>query len=59
MLSVSNVRLDLARAAWTRPRSTVCIATFNVIYDAIERVRQLLEGMLAPIVEEHVLGHAV
>ena len=36
----------------------VQIRQYSVIYDAIDAVTTLLEGMLTPIVEEVVLGHA-
>jgi translation initiation factor IF-2 len=36
----------------------VAIKQYSVIYDAIDEVTALLEGMLTPIIEEHVLGHA-
>ena len=36
----------------------VPIKQYSVIYDAIDDVTVLLEGMLTPIVEEVVLGHA-
>lgn len=34
------------------------IMTFNIIYDAIDSVRALLEGLLSPVERENVLGHA-
>ena len=36
----------------------VSIRQFSVIYDAIDEVTAMLEGMLEPIIEEVVLGHA-
>jgi translation initiation factor IF-2 len=36
----------------------VQIRQYSVIYDAIDDVTSMLEGMLTPIVEEVVLGHA-
>ena len=36
----------------------VPIKQYSVIYDAIDEVTNLLEGMLTPIIEEHILGHA-
>jgi translation initiation factor IF-2 len=36
----------------------VPIKNYSVIYDAIDEVTSLLEGMLTPIIEEHILGHA-
>jgi translation initiation factor IF-2 len=34
------------------------IKQYSVIYEAIDDVTLLLEGMLTPIIEENVLGHA-
>lgn len=34
------------------------IMTFNIIYDAIDSIRALLEGLLSPVERENVLGHA-
>ena len=36
----------------------VQIRSYSVIYDAIDDVTSVLEGMLTPIIEEVVLGHA-
>ncbi len=36
----------------------VSIRQYSVIYDAIDDVTLLLEGMLTPIIEENILGHA-
>ncbi|MBA2661384.1 MAG: translation initiation factor IF-2 [Bradymonadaceae bacterium] len=52
-----NVRPD-NRAADTAEKFNVQILTHNIIYDAIEQVRSILEGLLSPIIEERILGHA-
>ena len=52
-----NVRPD-SRAAEVADKYGVQILTHNIIYDAIEQVRAILEGLLSPIVEEDVIGHA-
>lgn len=52
-----NTRAD-SRANDQAEKYGVRIMTFNVIYDAIEEIRKILESMLSPIIEEHLLGHA-
>ncbi|RAL25345.1 translation initiation factor IF-2 [Lujinxingia litoralis] len=52
-----NVRPD-NRAAEVADKYGVQILTHSIIYDAIEQVRNILEGLLSPIVQEKVLGHA-
>ena len=52
-----NVRPDL-RAAEVADEYGVQILTYNIIYDAIEQIHQIMEGLLDPIVEEEVVGHA-
>lgn len=52
-----NVRPD-PRANEMAEKYGVKILTFSIIYDAIDRIRQMLEGMLAPIIEESSLGRA-
>lgn len=52
-----NVRPD-PRAADVAEKYGVQILTHSIIYDAIEQVRSVLEGLLSPIVEEVVIGHA-
>jgi len=37
-------------------REQIDVRTYSVIYDAIEEVKSAMEGMLAPIFEEKVLG---
>ena len=31
---------------------------FYVVYEILDRIKELLEGLLDPILEERVLGHA-
>ena len=52
-----NVRPD-NRAAEVAEKYGVQILTHSIIYDAIEQVRGILEGLLSPVVQEKVLGHA-
>lgn len=52
-----NVRPD-GRASDMAEKYGVQVLTHSIIYDAIERIRALLEGMLAPIVEENIIGRA-
>jgi translation initiation factor IF-2 len=52
-----NVRPD-ATAKETADREGVDIRLYRVIYNAIEDVEAAMKGMLDPIFEEKVLGHA-
>ncbi|MFQ5703898.1 MAG: translation initiation factor IF-2 [Gemmatimonadales bacterium] len=52
-----HVRPD-ANARAAAERETVDIRTYRVIYEAVEDVKQALEGMLAPEEREEVLGEA-
>lgn len=52
-----NVRPD-ARAAEVAEKYGVQVVTHSIIYDAIEQLRSILEGLLSPIIEEDVVGHA-
>ncbi len=52
-----NVRPD-SRAAEVADEYGVQIMTHTIIYDAISQVHNILEGLLDPIVEEEVIGHA-
>ncbi len=52
-----NVRPD-ASARETADREGVDVRLYNVIYDAIEDVEKAMKGMLDPIFEEKVIGHA-
>ena len=53
-----NVRLDVAAKA-TADREKVDVRLYRVIYQAIEDVEAAMKGMLDPVFEERVLGHAV
>ena len=52
-----NVRPDAA-AKETAEREKVDVRLYRVIYNAIEDVEAAMKGMLDPIFEEQVLGHA-
>ncbi len=52
-----NVRPD-PRASEMAEKYGVQVLTHSIIYDAIEQIRGLLEGMLSPITEEEVIGRA-
>ncbi len=52
-----NVRLD-ATAKATAEREGVDVRLYKVIYQAIEDIEAAMKGMLDPIFEEKVIGHA-
>ena len=52
-----NVRLD-ATAKATAEREGVDVRLYKVIYQAIEDVEAAMKGMLDPVYEEKVIGHA-
>ena len=52
-----NVRPDVQAKA-TAERDKVEVKLYRVIYDAIEDVERAMKGMLDPIYEEKVIGHA-
>ncbi|MFB6355213.1 MAG: translation initiation factor IF-2 [bacterium] len=52
-----NVRPG-SRARKAANEKGIEIKTYSVIYEAIQDIREALEGMLEPEVEEQVLGHA-
>ena len=52
-----NVRPD-ASAKGTAERENVDIRLYRVIYDAIADVEAAMKGMLDPVFEEKVIGHA-
>ena len=52
-----NVRLD-ATAKATAEQEGVDVRLYRVIYQAIEDVEAAMKGMLDPIFEEKVIGHA-
>ncbi len=39
-------------------KSSIRCETFKIIYEILDRIKELLEGLLDPILEERVLGHA-
>ena len=53
-----NVKID-ATAKATADREKVDIRMYDVIYKAIEDVEAAMKGMLDPVFEERILGHAV
>jgi translation initiation factor IF-2 len=52
-----NMRPD-ARAQDVAEQYGIQIYTFSIIYEAIDQIKALLEGLLSPIKQERVLGHA-
>jgi translation initiation factor IF-2 len=52
-----NMRPDV-RAQDVAEQYGVQIFTFSIIYEAIDQLKSLLEGLLSPIKQEKVLGHA-
>ena len=52
-----NVRTD-ATAKATAEREGVDVRLYKVIYQAIEDIQAAMKGMLDPIYEEKVIGHA-
>ncbi|MCQ2520095.1 MAG: translation initiation factor IF-2 [Lachnospiraceae bacterium] len=52
-----NVRTDAVAKA-TAEREGVEIKLYKVIYQAIEDVQAAMKGMLAPVYEEKIIGHA-
>ncbi len=47
-----------AKARQLAEEKGVVIKTYRIIYEVIDEVRQLMEGLLAPIVEEEFIGRA-
>lgn len=52
-----NVRPD-AKAASDSSSMGILIETHSVVYEVVERVRQIMEGLLDPVIEEETLGRA-
>ena len=52
-----NVRIDSGAKA-TAERENVDVRLYRVIYDAINDVEAAMKGMLDPVFEEKVIGHA-
>ena len=52
-----NVRPDSKAAADAEERGIV-VETYPVVYELVDRIKQAMEGLLDPLVEEEMLGHA-
>jgi len=39
-------------------KSSVRYETYEIIYEILDRIKELLEGLLDPILEERIIGHA-
>ena len=55
-LDLTFVRIQTAKV--TADRENVDVRLYKVIYNAIEDVEAAMKGMLDPVYEEKVLGHA-
>ncbi|MFQ5787478.1 MAG: translation initiation factor IF-2, partial [Thermodesulfobacteriota bacterium] len=52
-----NVRPD-AKALSTAEREGVSLELHTIIYDAVDRIKKAMEGLLEPIIKEKVVAHA-
>jgi len=52
-----NVRPD-PKSLMLSERQSVIIELHSIIYDAIDRIKSAMEGLLEPIKKENILGHA-
>lgn len=52
-----NVRPD-AKAASDSSSMGILIETHSVVYEIVERIKQIMEGLLDPVIEEETLGRA-
>ncbi len=52
-----NVRPD-SKAASDASERGVLVETYSVVYEIMERIKQIMEGLLDPLVEEKTVGHA-
>lgn len=52
-----NVRPD-SKAAADADKREVAVETYSIVYEIVERVKQMMEGMLDPVIEEETIGHA-
>ena len=52
-----NVRPD-SKAASDASERGVLIETYSIVYEIMERIKQIMEGLLDPLVEEETVGHA-
>ena len=53
-----NVRPDAIRQSLLQSSEKVDLRLYRVIYNAIEDIEAAMKGMLDPIFEEKVIGHA-
>ncbi len=52
-----NVRPD-PKAASEASRRGILIETHSIVYEILERIKQIMEGLLDPLVEEETVGNA-
>ncbi|HXG30586.1 MAG TPA: translation initiation factor IF-2 [Thermodesulfobacteriota bacterium] len=52
-----NVRPD-AKALEAAERENVSLELHTIIYDAVDRIKKAMEGLLEPVIKERVIGHA-
>ncbi|MGH7900689.1 MAG: translation initiation factor IF-2, partial [Thermodesulfobacteriota bacterium] len=52
-----NVRPD-ANAHFAAEREGVSLEIHTIIYDAVDRIKKAMEGLLEPVLKEKVVGHA-
>ncbi|QMU56096.1 MAG: translation initiation factor IF-2 [Candidatus Mycalebacterium zealandia] len=52
-----NVRPD-SKAASDASENGILVETYPVVYELIDRIKRIMEGLLDPLVEEETLGHA-
>jgi len=52
-----NVRPDV-KAMEAAERENVSLELHTVIYDAVDRIKKAMEGLLEPVIKEKVIGHA-
>ncbi|HWP92158.1 MAG TPA: translation initiation factor IF-2 [Thermodesulfobacteriota bacterium] len=52
-----NVRPDM-KAMEAAERENVSLELHTVIYDAVDRIKKAMEGLLEPVIKEKVIGHA-
>jgi translation initiation factor IF-2 len=51
------VRPD-AKALEAAERENVSLELHTIIYDAVDRIKKAMEGLLEPVIKERVIGHA-
>ena len=61
--STSSMILGFSTAIESRTKalldkSLVRYETYEIIYEVLDRIKELLEGLLDPILEERIIGHA-